>query len=37
MDFIKLIPITDSYVLLMTDANKITNDFTFLYFKKKFI
>lgn len=29
--------ITDNYLLFIADTDKITDDFTFLYFKKKYI
>lgn len=35
--FFKLMLITDNYLLLMADPNKMSNNFIFLYFKNKFI
>lgn len=37
MDFFQPIPITDSYPLLLADPDKITEHFTFLYLKKRFM
>lgn len=35
--FFQLIQITNNYLLLMANTNKITDHFTFSYFKKEFI